>query len=71
MRCLNRDCGFHGDATRECGCTGAEIQRYLGKISGPLLDRIDMHIEVPAVAYKEVRAHDGGESSAEMRMRIQ
>src|ERR1017187_5660442 len=63
-------CGFLGDATRECHCTGAEIQRYLGKISGPLLDRIDLHIEVPAVPYKEMRAKDGGESSAEMRGRI-
>jgi magnesium chelatase family protein len=63
-------CGFLGDATRECHCTGAEIQRYLGKISGPLLDRIDLHIEVPAVPYKEMRAKDGGESSEEMRARI-
>jgi magnesium chelatase family protein len=47
------------------------VQRYLSKISGPLLDRIDLHIEVPAVAYKEMRAQDGGESSAEMRARIQ
>ena len=41
-------CGFYGDATRECRCTPGMIQRYLGKISGPLLDRIDIHIEVPA-----------------------
>ena len=60
-----------GDSTRECRCTGAEVQRYLGKISGPLLDRIDLHIEVPAVPYKEMRANDGGVSSAEMRARIQ
>ena len=51
-------CGFYGDPTRECRCTGAIIQRYLGKISGPLLDRIDLHIEVPAVAYKELRGKD-------------
>lgn len=63
-------CGFHGDATRECRCTGAEIQRYLGKISGPLLDRIDLHIEVPAVAYKELRTRNDGESSAAMRERV-
>ena len=42
-------CGYFGDPTRECRCTPAIIQRYLGKISGPLLDRIDLHIEVPAV----------------------
>ena len=63
-------CGFHGDPTRECRCTGGIIQRYLGKISGPLLDRIDLHIEVPAVAYKELRAKEGGVSSADMRERV-
>jgi magnesium chelatase family protein len=64
-------CGFYGDVTHECRCTGGEIQRYLGKISGPLLDRIDLHIEVPAVAYKELRSKDGGVSSAEMRERVE
>ena len=47
------------------------IQRYLGKLSGPLLDRIDLHIEVPAVAQKELRAKDNGVSSAEMRERVE
>ncbi|MFN3327009.1 MAG: YifB family Mg chelatase-like AAA ATPase [Bryobacteraceae bacterium] len=64
-------CGFYGDPTRECRCTGGIIQRYLGKISGPLLDRIDLHIEVPAVAYKELRAKDDGISSAEIRQRVE
>ena len=63
-------CGFYGDTTRECRCTGAIIQRYLGKVSGPLLDRIDLHIEVPAVAYKEMRSRDAGTSSADMRGRV-
>jgi magnesium chelatase family protein len=63
-------CGFHGDVTHECRCTGGEIQRYLGKISGPLLDRIDLHIEVPAVPYKELRGKEGV-SSAEMRERVE
>ena len=49
-------CGYYGDTTRECRCTPAIIQRYLGKISGPLLDRIDIQIEVPAVPFKELRA---------------
>ena len=53
-------CGFFGDSTRECRCTPAEIQRYLGRISGPLLDRIDLHIEVPAVPYKELRSKERG-----------
>ena len=63
-------CGFLGDSSRECRCTPAEIQRYLGKISGPLLDRIDLHIEVPAVPYKELRGKDTGATSAEMRARV-
>ena len=49
----------------------ASIQRYLGKISGPLLDRIDLHIEVPAVPYKELRGKDSGATSAEMRARVE
>ncbi len=62
-------CGFYGDTTRECRCTGSIIQRYLGRVSGPLLDRIDLHIEVPAVPYKELRGRDGGATSAAMRER--
>jgi len=64
-------CGYYGDQTRECRCTGAIIQRYLGKISGPLLDRIDLHIEVPAVAYKELRGKGDGVSSEQMRRRVE
>jgi len=63
-------CGYFGDTTRECRCTGAIIQRYLSKISGPLLDRIDLHIEVPAVAYKELRGRGDSSGSAEMRERV-
>jgi magnesium chelatase family protein len=63
-------CGFYGDTTRECRCTGAIIQRYLGRVSGPLLDRIDLHIEVPAVPYKELRGHDQGVTSEQMRQRV-
>jgi len=63
-------CGFFSDSTRECRCTGAIIQRYLSKISGPLLDRIDLHVEVPAVPYKELRGKDPGRGSAEMRGRV-
>ena len=63
--------GFFSDPTRECRCTGAIIQRYLSKISGPLLDRIDLHVEVPAVPYKELRGKDQGTGSAEMRQRME
>src|SRR5205807_506960 len=51
-------CGYWGDRTRECHCTTAMIQRYVSKISGPLLVRIDIHIDVPAVNYKELRGSD-------------
>jgi magnesium chelatase family protein len=63
-------CGFYGDPTRECRCTPAIIQRYLGKISGPLIDRIDIQIEVPAVPYKELRAGEVTETSEDMRARV-
>ena len=64
-------CGYHGDPTRECRCTGAIIQRYVGKLSGPLLDRIDLHIEVPAVPYQELRSNSEGATTAEMRARVE
>jgi magnesium chelatase family protein len=64
-------CGFYGDATRECRCTPAIIQRYLGRISGPLLDRIDIHIEVPAVPYKELRSEAAVDSSESMRAKVE
>ncbi len=63
-------CGYHGDPTRECRCTAAMIQRYMAKISGPLMDRIDLHVEVPAVAFKEIRGAEFGASSAEIRARV-
>jgi len=64
-------CGFYGDASRECRCTPGIIQRYLGKISGPLLDRIDIHVEVPAVPYQELRGNSASDSSAEIRVRVE
>src|SRR5580704_15354361 len=63
-------CGFFGDPTRECHCSPMQIQRYVSKISGPLLDRIDIHIEVPAVKYKELRGGGEIESSAVIRERV-
>jgi magnesium chelatase family protein len=63
-------CGFFSDPSRECRCTGAIIQRYLSKISGPLLDRIDLHVEVAAVPYKELRGKDDAAGSADMRERV-
>jgi magnesium chelatase family protein len=63
-------CGYFNDRSRECHCTQPMIQRYMGKISGPLLDRIDIHIDVPAVNYKELRAGSEPESSARIRERV-
>ncbi len=63
-------CGFFNDKSRECMCTPPMIQRYVAKISGPLLDRIDIHIEVPAVQYKELRGGAAAEGSSQIRARV-
>jgi magnesium chelatase family protein len=63
-------CGFFGDPMRECHCTPPLIQRYVSRISGPLLDRVDIHIEVPAVKYRELRGPADTESSATVRGRV-
>ncbi len=63
-------CGFNGDPHNECSCTPPQIQKYLAKVSGPLLDRIDIHIEVPAVRYKELASDISGENSATIRERV-
>ena len=56
-------CGFLGDVKRECTCSPLQIQRYRAKVSGPLLDRIDLHLEVPAVPYRELSGVSEGEPS--------
>jgi magnesium chelatase family protein len=63
-------CGYFNDRTRECHCTPMMIQRYVSKISGPLLDRIDIHIDVPSVNYRELRSNTIPESSADIRRRV-
>jgi len=63
-------CGFFNDPSRECTCTPPMIQRYVSKISGPLLDRIDIHIDMPAVRYQELRQDSGGEGSEVIRERV-
>jgi magnesium chelatase family protein len=63
-------CGFFNDRSRECRCSQPMIQRYMQKISGPLMDRIDIHIDVPAVNYKEMRSGSEPEGSAQIRDRI-
>lgn len=64
-------CGYFGDSTRKCTCSEQQIRQYLGKISGPLLDRIDLHIEVPAVKYRDLTDGKPVELSAEIRKRVE
>jgi magnesium chelatase family protein len=64
-------CGWWGDATHECTCTPATVTRYQKRISGPLLDRIDIHIEVPRVAYEKLTDIRLGESSEKVRARVE
>lgn len=63
-------CGFKGDPYHECRCTPGQVQKYMGKISGPLLDRIDIHVEVAAVPYEKLAGEPTGESSHEIRQRV-
>jgi magnesium chelatase family protein len=64
-------CGYLGDAKHECRCTPSQIQRYRNRISGPLLDRIDIHVEAPALSLAELRADKHGEPSSVMRTRVE
>ena len=63
-------CGFYGDPKRECRCSPNMITKYRNRVSGPLLDRIDIHIEVPAVKYKEMAGEATGETSEKIRQRV-
>ena len=63
-------CGFFGDEKRECTCSYREIQRYRAKISGPLMDRIDIHIDVPAVPFKDLTGVGQGEPSSHIHQRV-
>lgn len=64
-------CGYLGDPLHPCSCTPVMLQRYHSRISGPLLDRIDIHIEVPAVKYRDLSDGREGESSAEIAGRVE
>ncbi len=63
-------CGYRGDTRRSCHCTPPQIDKYMSKISGPLLDRIDIHIEVPSVAFRELSGGTPGTSSGELRRQV-
>jgi len=64
-------CGYIGDTRHQCTCAPSQIQRYRRRVSGPLLDRIDIHVEVPAVPYKELSKEYCGEPSEKIRARVQ
>lgn len=65
-------CGSRTDPRRQCRCSSGEVQRYMGRVSGPLLDRIDIHVEVPALNFAELRSDAAsGASSAEIRAKVQ
>ena len=64
-------CGYFGDEQRECRCTPPQIARYLSRISGPLLDRIDLHIEIASVPFEALAGTRPAETSAEVRARVE
>ena len=64
-------CGYFGDPVRECRCAAAAIARYQKRISGSLLDRIDIHLEVPRIDYEQLAAKRAGEPSAAIRARVE
>jgi len=63
-------CGYHGSDIHECTCSAIQIQRYTSRLSGPLLDRIDMHLEVPAIRFNEMQQEYSGESSTTIKQRV-
>ena len=63
-------CGYYGHPTHPCTCSPSSIAHYRSRISGPLLDRIDLHVEMEPIAYDELRGNTGGESSAQIRARV-
>ena len=64
-------CGFFGDGQRDCRCSTTQVQKYRQRISGPLLDRIDIHVEAPAVRFKEMASSETSEPSAEILKRVE
>ena len=63
-------CGYLTDPRHECTCSQSAIQRYMAKVSGPILDRIDMHVEVPSVRYRELDSSEDSERSCDIRRRV-
>ena len=63
-------CGYYGDPKRQCTCAPQQVRNYFNRVSGPLLDRIDIQVEVPAVPFKELSADTAGPSSATVRTKV-
>ena len=63
-------CGYFGSEQKECNCTYAAVKKYLDKISGPMLDRIDIHIEVPALPYNDISSNKPAQKSESVRERV-
>lgn len=64
-------CGYYGDKKHECTCSSQQLARYRAKLSGPLLDRIDLHIEVPSVQFEDFHTDFKGKDSAGMKLRVE
>ncbi len=64
-------CGYYGDPTHACSCSNAMVTRYQKRISGPLMDRINIHIDVPRVEFEKLTSNRRGESSSEIRRRVE
>lgn len=64
-------CGYYGDEARECKCTPYQVERYISRLSGPLLDRVDIHINVPRLSFEEITAGDKLESSQTIKLRVE
>jgi len=64
-------CGYYGDPSRECSCSPLQVQRYISRLSGPLLDRVDLHIQVPRLPYEDISQQPRGESSREIKQRVE
>ncbi len=64
-------CGYFGDRRRTCRCSSTQIRQYQARISGPLLDRIDIHVEVPSLPYREITERNFSEDSQTIRSRVQ
>lgn len=63
-------CGYFGHPTRNCTCSSSSVSKYLSRVSGPLLDRLDLHIEVPPVNFDDLNSHEKSETSEEIKKRV-